>query len=112
MPWPRITGDQRASSDTASAASRGLHEENGPGMEVLERRQLPAPRWNSTTFVINPMRCSNTHAAPPPMSPSAAAMAERKHVRRAARGERQPKRLPPLLLSWHDINGETRSYRC
>ena len=112
IPWPRITGDQRASNDTTSAPAAASTKRMGPGWKFSNDGSVQPHWWKSTTLVISPMRCSRIHAAPPPMTPSAAAMAERKAVRRARARRETTEVLATTLLSWHDINGEGQAYRC
>jgi hypothetical protein len=83
IPWPRMTGDHFASNATTSppATAAGTSVQSGWKLRSDGRSQ---PHWcSSNTFVITPMRCTSTYAAPPAAMPSTAASSDTNTDRRA-----------------------------
>ncbi len=73
MPWPRITGAQRASRLTTAAPSTAVATTSGPSGNVAKSGDAQPHRWKRNRFVNSPMRCTSTQAAPPAARPSTAA---------------------------------------
>src|SRR4051812_19370345 len=75
MPWPRITGDHFASSDTSKPPTTAAMTTEGERCRVLNRGDVHPNWWNNARLVMSPMSLSRTHAAPPAPSPTTAASA-------------------------------------
>src|SRR5581483_2080760 len=72
IPWPRISGDHNASSDTTRPPATATSTRFGPRCSRENGGSVQARWWNRATLVMPAMRWMSTQAAPPPRATASA----------------------------------------
>ena len=82
MPWPRMIGDQRASSVTSPAPAIAVTTTAGPMGRSAKLGRVVPQRWNRARLVRTAMNLIRSHAVAPATRPRAAASTQRSTSRR------------------------------